>query len=60
MAVRGFGAAIVLAVVLAACGDGERVAFIESKCSAVAAIESAYDGCADVAGHTYDELKKRR
>jgi len=58
--VRASVAALILAVLLGACGDGERVAFIESKCSAVAGIESAYQGCADVAGHAYDELQKRR
>ena len=53
-------AAIGLVVLLGACGGGERAAFIESKCRAVAGIERAYEGCVEVAGRTYDELQAQR
>ena len=49
-----------LVVLLGACGNGERAAFSESKCRAVAGLERTYERCAELAGRAYDELQQQR
>ena len=53
-------AAVMLVVLLGACGGGERAAFTESKCRAVAGLERTYERCAELAGRAYDELQQQR